>query len=70
LPKGVRANLENDILEAYTKTKWELEKLRGERLENLNLTSKEWEETIKKIFLEFSSKKSIEFTGASKVLHI
>jgi hypothetical protein len=70
LPKGVRANLENDILEAYTKTKWELEKLRGERLENLNLTSKEWEEIVKKIFLEFSSKKSMEFTGASKVLHV
>jgi hypothetical protein len=35
--------LENDILEAYTKTKLELEKLREERLENLNLDDGELE---------------------------
>jgi hypothetical protein len=70
LPKEVRDNLENDITEAYTKTKLELEKLKGERLENLNLNDGELEETIKRIFLEFSSKKSIEFTGASKILHV
>jgi len=69
-PKEVRDNLENDILEAYTKTKLELEKLKGERLENLNLNDSELKETIKRIFLEFSSKKSIEFTGASKILHV
>ena len=70
LSKEVRDNLENDILEAYTKTKLELKKLKGERLENLNLNDGELEETIKRIFLEFSSKKSIEFTGASKILHV
>jgi hypothetical protein len=70
LPKGVRDNLENDILEAYMKTKLDLEKLRGERLENLNLNDDELKKTIMKIFLEFSSKKSIEFTGASKILHV
>jgi len=68
LPKEVRDNLENDITEAYMKTKLELEKLKGERLENLN--DGELKETIKRIFLEFSSKKSIEFTGASKILHV
>jgi len=68
LPKEVRDNLENDILEAYMKTKLELEKLKGERLENLN--DGEFKETIKRIFLEFSSKKFIEFTGASKILHM
>jgi hypothetical protein len=70
LSKEVRDNLENDILEAYTKTKLELEKLREERLENLNLDDGELEESIKRIFLEFSSKKSIELTGASKILHV
>jgi len=70
LPKEVRDNLENDILEAYMKTKLELEKLKGEILENLNLNDGELKETIKRIFLEFSSKKSIEFTGASKILHM
>jgi len=44
--------------------------LRGERLENLNLNDSELEETVKKIFLEFSLKRSIEFTGASKILHV
>jgi hypothetical protein len=70
LPKEVRDNLENDILEAYMKTRLELEKLKGERLENLHLNDDELKETIKRIFLEFSSKKSIEFTGASKILHV
>jgi hypothetical protein len=70
LSKEVRDKSENDILEAYTKTELELEKLRGERLENLNLNDGEFGETIKRIFLEFSLKKSIGFTGASKILHV
>jgi hypothetical protein len=70
LRKEVRDELENDIFEAYTKTKLDLEKLREKRLENLNLNESELKETIKKIFLVFSSKKSIEFTGASKILHV
>jgi hypothetical protein len=70
LPKEVRDNLENDILEAYMKTRLELEKLKGERLENLHLNDDELRETIKRIFLEFSSKRSIRFTGASKILHV
>jgi len=52
------------------KTRLELEKLKGERLENLHLNDDELKETIKRIFLEFSSKRSIGFTGASKILHV
>jgi len=70
LPKEVRDNLGKDILEAYMKTRLELEKLKGERLENLHLNDDELKETIKRIFLEFSSKRSIGFTGASKILHV
>ena len=39
-------------------------------MENLNLNGNELKETIKKIFQEFSSKKSIRPTGASKILHM
>jgi hypothetical protein len=53
LPKEVRDNLGKDILEAYMKTRLELEKLKGERLENLHLNDDELKETIKRIFLEF-----------------
>jgi hypothetical protein len=70
LPKEVRDSLEKDILEAYTRTKLRLEKLEGKRLENLNLDNGELGEIIKRIFLEFSSKRSIGFTGASKILHV
>jgi hypothetical protein len=70
LKKEIKDNLENDILEAYTKTRLDLEKLKGKRLENLNLNGDELKETIKKIFQEFSSKKSIGPTGASKILHV
>jgi len=70
LPKGVRESLENDIREAYTESKLNLEKIKGERLENLSLSDDELKKTIKRIFQEFSSKKSIGFTGASKILHL
>ena len=70
LPREVKVKLKNDIIDAYMKTKEELEKLRGKRLESLNLNDSEIRETIKKIFQEFSSKKSIDSTGASKILHI
>jgi hypothetical protein len=52
LPKEVRDNLENDITEAYTKTKLELEKLKGERLEKLNLNDGELKENISRIFVK------------------
>ncbi len=70
MPRKVRVNLENDILKAYEKTKTKFEELKGERLERLNLNDAQLKEDIKSVFLEFSSKKSIEFTGASKILHI
>jgi len=70
LSREVKVKLKNDIIDAYMKTKEELEKLRGKRLESLNLNDSELRETIKKIFREFSSKESIDPTGASKILHI
>lgn len=44
--------------------------MKGGRLELLDLEDARLGEDIKSIFLEFSSKRSIGFTGASKVLHL
>jgi len=68
LPGAVRANLENDILDAYEEAREGLEGLRGERLERLDLD--EVGDVIRDVFSAFSSKKSIGFTGASKILHV
>jgi hypothetical protein len=70
LPTEVKANLENDILEAYKKSKEKLEELKGKRLECLDLSDNKLGENIKSIFSVFSSKESIGFTGASKILHL
>jgi hypothetical protein len=70
LSRENKADLENDILKAYKKTETKLKELKGERLELLNLNDAQLKGGIKSIFLEFSSKKSIGLTGASKILHI
>jgi len=70
LPHEDKLKLDNEILESFRNSKEELEKLKDMRLENLDLNNPEIVASIEKIFNEFSSKKSIKYTGASKVLHI
>jgi hypothetical protein len=65
-----KLKLDNEILESFRNSKQELEKLKHKRLENLDLNNSEIVASIEKIFNEFSSKKSIKYTGASKILHI
>jgi hypothetical protein len=65
-----KLKLDNEILESFRNSKQELEKLKDKRLENLDLNNPEIVASIEKIFNEFSSKKSIKYTGASKILHI
>jgi hypothetical protein len=65
-----KLKLDNEILESFRNSKQELEKLKDKRLENLDLNNSEVVASIEKIFNEFSSKKSIKYTGASKILHI
>jgi len=70
LSREVKAGLENDILDAYEKSEERLRELEGKRLELLDLADGGVRDDIKYVFSEFSSKKSIGFTGASKILHI
>jgi len=65
-----KASLENDIVQAYNATAGKLGKLRGKRLEQLDLNDTQLRDDIKNIFKEFSSRKSIGSTGASKILHV
>lgn len=46
-----------------------MRKLKGESLRNLNLADNGLKKSIESVF-EFSSRKIIGFTGASKILHI
>jgi len=66
----LKEKLGDDILDAYRKCEEKLRKFEGKSLLDLDLDDNEIKEDIKSIFSEFSSKKSIEFTGASKILHI
>ncbi|MBA7529710.1 hypothetical protein ES705_21908 [subsurface metagenome] len=68
LSKIIKNALEKDIIDAYNKHKNDLLILEKERLVNLDFSK--FEGKIRNIFSSFSSKKSIGFTGASKVLHI
>jgi len=65
-----KEKLEDHILTAYKSSEEKLKELQGKRLESLDLSDNKLKEDIKDIFLEFSSKKSIGFTGASKILHV
>ena len=68
LPRKVKDGLEKDILTAYGKCKQDLIKLNGRNLSELSLHKEG--DLIRRIFSIFSSKPSLEYTGASKVLHI
>ncbi|MEM3661097.1 MAG: hypothetical protein QXU11_12030 [Thermoproteota archaeon] len=70
LPQEVKNSLEKDIREAYEKTEEELRKLERKSLLNLDLADNGLKKSIESIFSEFSSKNSIGFTGASKILHV
>jgi len=66
--KEIRDHLSEDILSAYKECKDDLSNLEKRSLKELDLTA--FENTIKKIYSAFSSKPSIEYTGASKILHV
>jgi hypothetical protein len=67
LPKRVKQGLESEIIDSYNRCRSELDNLSPKRLVELD------DSEIKiagEVFQEFSSKRSIGSTGASKVLHI
>ncbi|MEM2777060.1 MAG: hypothetical protein QXU83_07340 [Candidatus Bathyarchaeia archaeon] len=70
LPYEIRKSLEDDIIKAYEESRRTLESFKNERLELLVLEDDLTKEKIKTAFFNFSSKKSIGSTGASKILHI
>lgn len=67
LPTDVKASLEKDIMDSYYACKPYLDYFRSKNLAQL---SRKDIEKIGDIFYTFSSKKSIGFTGASKILHL
>lgn len=67
-PGKIRERLGEDILSAYRKCRTDLSNLEKKSLRELDLST--FGNTVKRIFSVFSSKPSIECTGASKILHI
>jgi hypothetical protein len=70
LPYEERAKLGKDILDAYESSRDKLDEVKGKKLYSLNLNDGKMTKNIKEILSEFSSKKTIGKTGASKVLHL
>lgn len=70
LRREIKPKLESDILEAHSKTMQKLEQLKAKRLEELNLDDPQLKELIGSVYQEFSSKESVGYTGASKILHL
>ena len=70
LKTDIKLKLEDDILDAYNRSRDIFKKLRDKRLWELDLDDDKLKNDIKYIFHAFSSKKSIGITGASKILHI
>jgi exonuclease I len=69
-PYEERAGLDKDVLNAYKNSRDKLDKIKGKKLYSLDLNDEKIAENIKEIFSEFSSRKTIGKTGASKVLHL
>ncbi|MCK4352664.1 hypothetical protein KAW65_04575 [candidate division WOR-3 bacterium] len=68
LKKRVQIKIDDNILGAYKYCEKDLNKLKEEKLESIDLNV--YGEKIKKVFKSFSEKKSIGYTGASKALHL